>query len=189
VPAPTPDLLRRYEGTIAALADNMPALLPVRFGTCIETAEELVQVLRARRSAFQAALARVRHRAQMTVRVLRQGVRNAPGEAGQGEPPARQRQVAAAGRRAGTGAAYLHARAVAVARAREVAGFAPVRAAVSRWVRDERVEKRAGIATVYHLVPRASVSRYRDAVTRAAAAAGLQVIVTGPWAPYAFAAW
>jgi hypothetical protein len=53
-------------------------------------------------------------------------------------------------------------------------------------VRDERVEKRERVATVYHLVPRASAEAYRRAIDRAAAAARLQVIVSGPWPAYAF---
>jgi hypothetical protein len=53
-------------------------------------------------------------------------------------------------------------------------------------VRDERVEKRAGIASVYHLIPRASAEAYRATLTRAAADARLGVLLTGPWPVYAF---
>jgi hypothetical protein len=49
------------------------------------------------------------------------------------------------------------------------------------------VEKRASIATVYHLVPRASAGAYRRALARAAAAEGVRVVISGPWPPYAFA--
>jgi hypothetical protein len=94
-----------------------------------------------------------------------------------------------ASRAARTGADYLRARAAEAARARAVDGFEPVRLAADRWLRDERVEKLAGIATVYHLVPRGSVHAYRVAVERAAAGAGLRVAISGPWPPYAFAAW
>jgi hypothetical protein len=89
--------------------------------------------------------------------------------------------------RSGPGGAYLRERAAAAARERDVPGFEPVRAAVRRWVRDERVEKREGVASVYHLVPRASADSYRTAAERAGADSGLRVVVTGPFPPYAFA--
>jgi hypothetical protein len=85
------------------------------------------------------------------------------------------------------GTQYLHRRAAAATRAREIPGFEPIRRAATRWVKDERVEKRAGVATVHHLIPRSAVSPYRTAVGRAAARAGLRVIVSGPFPPYAFA--
>jgi hypothetical protein len=49
------------------------------------------------------------------------------------------------------------------------------------------VETRASIATVYHLVPRASAEAYRRALARHAADAGVRVVISGPWPPYAFA--
>jgi hypothetical protein len=89
----------------------------------------------------------------------------------------------------GTGADYLRGRAAAAARARQVPGFEAVRARVGRWVRAERIEHRAGVATIYHLVPRATATSYRTTVERTAAAAGIRCVVTGPWPPYAFADW
>ena len=64
--------------------------------------------------------------------------------------------------------------------------FAPLRAAVRRWVRDERVQMRGSIATVYHLIPRSAVDRYRSALERAARDAGIRLRVLGPRLPYAF---
>ena len=87
-----------------------------------------------------------------------------------------------------TGRDYLRHRARAAAAQRAVPGFEPVSNAVARWVRDERVEQRGGVSSVYHLVPRSSADAYRRAVRLSAAAAGLTAIVTGPWPPYAFAA-
>jgi hypothetical protein len=85
-----------------------------------------------------------------------------------------------------SGTEYLKARAAAAASAHEIAGFAPVRAAVRRWVRDERVERRGTVASVYHLIPRAQTVKYRRALEYAAREAGLRVMVSGPWPPYAF---
>ena len=88
-----------------------------------------------------------------------------------------------------TGTEYLRTRAAAAAREREVAGFEPIRSAVRRWIRDERVEKHARIASVYHLIPRASAESYRIAASRVAATTGTHSVISGPWPPYAFAEW
>jgi hypothetical protein len=55
-------------------------------------------------------------------------------------------------------------------------------------VRDERVEHRAGVSSVYHLIPRGSIESYRKALQASAAAAGVRLVVSGPWPPYAFGA-
>ena len=49
------------------------------------------------------------------------------------------------------------------------------------------MEKRQGVASIYHLVPRGSTDRYREAIQRAAADARVRIVVTGPWPAYAFA--
>jgi hypothetical protein len=71
--------------------------------------------------------------------------------------------------------------------AQQIPELEPIRGGVRRLIRDERVERRRGIATVHHLIPGASAQRYRRAVERAAAENGLRLTVSGPWAPYAFA--
>ena len=67
-----------------------------------------------------------------------------------------------------------------------VPAFDPLRARVRRWVRDERMEKRGNVASIYHLIPAGSVERYRAALDGAAREANVRVIVSGPWPPYAF---
>jgi hypothetical protein len=49
------------------------------------------------------------------------------------------------------------------------------------------VEKRGGVASIYHLVPRGSADRYESAIEEAARNAGVRMILSGPWPPYAFA--
>jgi len=71
--------------------------------------------------------------------------------------------------------------------ARAVPRFAPIRTAVRRLVKDERVEKRGDVVTINHLVPRAEVTRYLSTVERAASENHVRLMVSGPWAPYAFA--
>lgn len=167
IPRPTPERLRRYDAVVRSLSRNAPAVLPARYGTQVRAVEELSLILLSRQASLRRQLARVRNRVQMTVRVVDAG---APRGGPDGVPPA-------------SGAAYLRGR----AEARRVRAFDPLRAAVRRWVRDERSERHGPIATVYQLIPRGSVPAYRRALDRAAAAADARIVVSGPWPPYAFA--
>jgi hypothetical protein len=171
-PRPTRAALRKYSEVLQSLSERLPALLPARFGTCVQDLIELTFILQSRQEALLRNLRDVRGRVQMSGRIV-QPAASIPEPA---TPTASPR----------SGADYLRARAAAVAREQEVAGFAPVRAAVSRWVRDERVEKRGLIASVYHLVPRAQADKYRRTLEHAARKAGLRLTVSGPWPPYAF---
>jgi hypothetical protein len=170
-PVVSPSTLRRYDRVMRELATRFPAMLPARFGTCVSE-DELRFILSSRRIALRRALSGVRGRVQMTVRVVT-GTRTP------------ERTPATSG---ATGRDYLMARAREAATARAVPGFEPVRSAVARWVRDERVEHRAGVSSVYHLIPRASIASYRKALQASAAAAGIRLVVSGPWPPYAFGA-
>lgn len=72
----------------------------------------------------------------------------------------------------------------------QIPGSEPLRAAVKKWVRAERVERhdRGRLAgSIYHLVPRGAAAAYRTTLQRAALAADIMVVVSGPWPPYAFA--
>jgi hypothetical protein len=86
-----------------------------------------------------------------------------------------------------SGAEYLRGRAAHAARERDVPELAAVRAAVARWIRDEEVERRGGVVSVYHLIPRGSAAAYARAAHTAASAAGVRVVISGPYPPYAFA--
>jgi hypothetical protein len=163
------------------LAGRFPAILPVRFGT-VMAEDELRFTLSSRRAGFVRALAHVRNRVQMTVRVVTGQDRRTTGGAGHPLSGASRDS----GSQTGAGREYLTARARQAAAARVVPGFDPVRESVSRWVRDERVDHRAGVSSVYHLIPGSVVDRYRRAAEMAAAAAGLRITLTGPWPPYAF---
>lgn len=168
--------LCRYNAVLCELANSLPAVLPVRFGTCIAGVQELAFVLRAREASLKAALREVRGRVQMTLRGTDTGL----AEEAQAEPDTGQ---------GGSGRDYLHGLARAAARDRAVPGLAPVVAAVSRWVRAERVECRGELASVYHLIPRGSVEAYAGAARRAAQEKGVPVVLTGPFPAYAFGGW
>ena len=171
-PKPTPATLRKYSEVVQSLSDRFPALLPARFGTCVQDLIELTFILQSRQHTLLRNLRDVRGRVQMTGRIIRSPTTNGR------VPPSHAS--------ADSGAAYLRARAAEVASEKDVAGFGPVRAAVRRWVRDERVEKQGPVASVYHLVPRGQAEKYRRTLEHAARKAGLRLTVTGPWPPYAF---
>jgi len=186
-PQPSPENLRRFDAVIRMLWTQVPAVLPARFGTCAGGADELREALTSRERPLVRDLRRVRGRAQMTVRVLPGGAAPddpvASGATRHMEPPV----TAQASGSPQSGADHLRRLAAQAASDRHVPGFAPLRHAVRRWLREERVEKHAAVISVYHLVPRGSVDAYRRAIERAAAGSGLRVAITGPHPPYAFA--
>jgi hypothetical protein len=169
-PRPTRDNVRRYDQVIRALARRTPALLPARFGTEVRGFDELALVLGSRQGSLRRQLTAVRRRVQMTIRLPHSPV---PRARPAGSPK--------------TGSGYLRARARDAAAARDIPPFQPVRTAVRRWVREERVEQRGGIATIYHLIPRGSVDAYRRALEVKAERLGVRLMVSGPHPAYAFA--
>jgi hypothetical protein len=178
-PKPTMRQLRRYSEVIEAVAERAVAILPVRFGTCMTDLDELTLALRSRQDTLSRRLRAVRGRAQMTIRLVLESPGSDPGDdPSLGSDP---------GDDATHGTRYLQQRAASAAQGREIPGFEPIRTAAKRWIREERIEKRAGVATVNHLIPRSSVVAYRAAVEGAADRAAVRVIVSGPHAPYAFA--
>src|SRR6185503_16357997 len=166
---------------------------PVRFGEVVKDEDELRKLLDPRSAELGEALELVRGREQMTLRVF--GRVGAGAAAGSGA-------AAGAGTGTGTEAEGPGARYLAGLReAREWGRRAPeidaIRPAIALLVRAERIERRAApaasdpgassIVTVYHLVGRGEGRLYREAVERAAPAAGApRLSVSGPWPPYAF---
>jgi len=167
VPRPTEDNLRAYDRLLRALAAECAAILPARFGTVFRDADELEQVIRSRQQSLRRMLRHVRNRAQMTIRLPLPAT-----DTGSRRPSRRTGQM--------TGAEYLASRTT-------VPGSEALRSVVRRWVRDERVEKRASVASIYHLIPRSSVDAYRAGLDRVAHDAGIRLLVSGPFPPYAFA--
>lgn len=176
-PRPTEANLRTYDAVMRRLARDHAALLPVRFGTQFRDLDELSLVLQSRQHSLRRLLRHVRNRAQITIRIVVAESRvRADSHVG---------RALSSGSRA-SGSSYLKGRAAEAARAREIPGFDPVRVAVRRWVRDERIERQATVTSVYHLIPRGSVDAYRAALDRAARTGDLRIRVSGPFPPYAF---
>jgi hypothetical protein len=180
VPRPTTAALTRYDRVVRTLIETHASVLPARFGTTAPTVDAVAAAVVDRRDALRRSLRLVRHRVQMTVRVFASGGGVRP-RVGPGVGPHLRPRVGVH-----SGRQFLQRRAEEL----QVPGTAPLRAAVKRWVRGEQTERyQRGtlLGTMYHLVPRTAASPYRAAIQRAAAAANLTVVVSGPWPPYAFA--
>jgi hypothetical protein len=152
----TPDSLRAHEAAVRRLADACAALLPVRFGATVENVD-----LASREAELVEALALVRGREQMTLRVY-----------GEAKHPERS-----------SGTAYLES----LRRARSVPEIEPLRAALADLVRAERAEVHGGslVASVYHLVDRGRAPEYLRIVSNVALP--VRVAPSGPWPAWSFA--
>lgn len=162
-PKVTAGALKARMALLARLEKQGLTLLPARFGTTAATPAELRKRLAPQAQALAEALARLRQRRQMTIRV--RGTRPAPNRR--------------------SGAAYL----ASLARAARLPEADPLRRAVATLVVDERVEPsaRAGfLGAVHHLVDTGDVAAYADAAAAAARRAPGTFVVTGPMIPFAF---
>lgn len=162
-PRPTERALRTRMKRLAALEAAGLTVLPVRFGTTVQSTAELRALLRPQVEACEKALARLRGRRQMTVRVRGERVRLS--------------------RR--TGVAYL----ASLAKAARLPQADPFRRAVAPLVIEERVEPeaRAGFAgTVHHLIDARDAAAYRAAAAAVQRAQPRTFVVSGPAIPFAF---
>ena len=153
--------LRRQHSIVSRIAEDVPALLPVRFGSLID-AEEMAAIVRQRQAVIHQALDRVRGMAQMTIRFP------APTTTTPDGPPL-------------SGRAYLERR-MGEASPPIPAPVAAALGAVRRFVVDERRKGgNDGTSAVYHLVRRTDVNDYRAELGNAPG-----IAVTGPFPPFAF---
>lgn len=177
-PALVERTLRRHHAVVARLARLSDAILPVRFGTLLDDDATLAAQLRPRARSLRTALALVKGREQMTLRLY-------------GPAPL----VASAADRedgpGGPGARYLGARLRAHRLARAAPEAEPLRQALGALIVAERVERHDSpplVASLYHLVERGASRRYLRALDAARCRLpGTTVTATGPWPPYAFA--
>ena len=179
-PGVTAESLRAHDDVVRRMTGRFDAVLPARFGSLAPDADAIRAALEDRAPSLSAALARVRGREQMTLRVFATGEK-----AGAAESP-----VIAADD-AGPGARYLSARA-REGRGADVPGLRSFLDRLASVVVAEAVEAHQApplAASVYHLIGRGTSVVYRDAVRRAGEeAAAVRIVVSGPWPPYAFAA-
>lgn len=170
--SPDRDTLVRYEGTVEALMGER-TVLPARFGTVLDDAEDVRQLLRERRDRLVASLERVQGAVELGVRAEWDG---------KAAPPARR----PTGPNAGID--YMLERLELRRRARDIGDA--IDAAVGDLARERAqrilVRPENPVSAAY-LVPRPNVddfmARYRQLT---AVLPGARLVCTGPWPPYSF---
>jgi gas vesicle protein GvpL/GvpF len=167
--------LKKHQDVVVRLAKQVPAILPVRFGTLLEP-EHLDEALQERDVEIAEAFDVVRDRVQFTWR--------SRGDRGSGIG---NRASGATRNLPTSGAEYLQ-RAARAAHPAPPAAFRALRSALAPLMVQQRYQPAArGIPeAVYHLVEKTRVDRYvaaADAVMKTNPA----LTVTGPFPPFAFA--
>jgi Gas vesicle synthesis protein GvpL/GvpF len=168
--------LKKHQAIVSAFAARVPAILPVRFGTLLED-EEIDEALEGRHEEIEEAFLLVRDRVQFTWRRTRRFPRGA-------RNTMRKRSTAPPTAAAGT--AYLQ-QAARDAHPRPPAAFRALHRSLAGLIAQQRYEP-ATVAlpeSLYHLVDKTAVPRYRRAA-QAALRATPALRMTGPWPPFAF---
>jgi Gas vesicle synthesis protein GvpL/GvpF len=183
--SPTARALRGHDTVVRRIARVAPAVLPVRFGTLVDSDRSLVALLEAWSEDLQKALALVDRHSQMTLRLFALAGTPAPSEqSGPGEEADEADEAAAH-----PGTSYLTRRARAHAIAQSAPELEPLRDTFASIVAAERIVRHDHgplVLTAYHLIPRSSVTTYRRLLQRHAAALPYRAVLSGPWPPYAF---
>jgi hypothetical protein len=160
-----------HDRVVRRLWRLLPAVLPLRFGSIVADSAELQARIAPLAEPIERAFDRVRGAVQFTVRVS-------------GLPA----PAPSLDRRAGPGTRWLAKRAAK----HTVPELAPVSEATrpyARSVRIERHDRAPQLATLYYLVARELVRKWRAAFTRSVATLPPEVSVsmTGPWPTWSFA--
>lgn len=171
--------LKKHQDVVARLAARVPAILPVRFGTLLES-EHLEEAVQERDGEIADAFDLVRGRVQFTWRHAGLPRRSAGSHFGAKAGGAKRGQPA-------SGAQYLR-QAARAAHPAPPAAFRPLGTKLAPLIAGQRYQPGTAALpeAVYHLVERTRADRY---VTAAAAltTARPALIVTGPFPPFAFA--
>jgi hypothetical protein len=173
-PAVDPKELVAFDRSVTELLGSARALIPARFASTVRDREELAGAVEEARDALERALALVRDRVQMTLRL----------SGSTGRKPAEAAPVPKTGRE------YLEQRLRVHRESRMVPELDPIRAWLDHLVvaeRTERHETGPWIASAYHLVNKNRVEDYRAVVRAFSPRLEVEVAISGPWAPYAFA--
>jgi hypothetical protein len=165
--------LKKHQAVVSRVARQVPAILPVRFGTLLEPSE-LEEAVEERDEEIAGAFDLVRDRVQFTWRVAGKPRRAARGAGRKDEQPT-------------SGTEYLR-RAARAENPAPPAAFRALRSKLAPLAVRQRYQPGTPALpeAVYHLVDRADVGRYA-AEAAAATKANPLLTVTGPFPPYAFA--
>ena len=168
--------LKKHQDVVARLAQSVPAILPVRFGTLLEE-DHFDEALEERDEEIADAFDLVRGRVQFTWRSRRR----------KAEGAGRTGRTSTAKTGAGSGTAYLR-QAARAANPAPPAAFRPLKTKLSSLIAAQRYQPATPALpeAVYHLVERKNTDRYA-AAARAVIESSPLLSVTGPFPPFAFA--
>jgi hypothetical protein len=181
--APDTSRLLAYESVISALHASS-TVIPLRYGCLVEDESQIGRLLDERRLEYEGLLDRLEDRVEMGLRVLWE----TRAESQDIPPPATP------------GAAYLaeirkrHDTAMHFnnmdLNSAELAWAGRLCACLAGLYSEDRREARPTIpgcvVSLYFLVPRAAVPRFRGKLRRVLASEGRRFLVSGPWPPYNF---
>ena len=173
--------LQRHQAVVTELASVVPAILPVRFGTLLDT-DALEEVLGGREEDVADGFDLVRDRVQFTWR--RRQVRSTKTEVRSTKTEVRSTKRTTATEL--SGGEYLR-QAARAAKPAPPAAWRAIRSKLAPLVVSERYQP-ASAATpesLYHLVGRAETQKYRLLADKLASSSP-SVTVTGPFPPFAF---
>lgn len=164
VPPPEFGTLKTHQAVVTRIAEAVPAILPVRFGTLLEI-EEIEEALQEREQEIADAFALVRGRVQFTWRRPRSNVR-------------RPKSAPT------SGAEFLRR---AAGKGKPPAAFKTIRKTLQLLVSGERYQSATPSIpeSLYHLVNRTDQERYRRAAGKLAVSSPA-LRLTGPFPPFAF---
>ena len=177
--------LERHQAVVTELASRVPAILPVRFGTLLDT-DALKEVLGEREEDVAEGFDLVRNRVQFTWRRLKRF----PGSRVLGSPVQGSRVRGSQVRGSqipASGAEYLRQAATRAAKPAPPAAWRVIRSKLAPLVVSEHYQP-ASAATpesLYHLVGRTETHKYRLLADKLASSSP-SVTVTGPFPPFAF---
>jgi hypothetical protein len=170
MPEATAANLKKHDRAVRRIARSCSAVLPFRFGSIVADRAALGALLEPVAPSVARALDLVRDAKQFTLRVY-------------GKAAARPK----AGRGQGPGTRFLNER-LRAHLVPEIEGVTLATKPFVRAARTHRHDRAPLLASVYHLVARTDVRRYRAALAASSKALlGVRIETTGPWPPYAFA--
>jgi hypothetical protein len=189
--------LKKHQEVVGRIASRVPAILPVRFGTLLESAD-LEESVRDRDEEIAEAFDMVRDRVQFTWRRRLRGARREVGGARR-EVGGALRETRGARRVDGdsksetradlptSGAEYLRQAARAAAPA-PPAAYRALGATLGPLVAARRYQPGTAVLAeaVYHLVEKKHVTRYLAAAD-SLKSSNPALVMSGPWPPFAFA--
>jgi hypothetical protein len=178
--------LRGHDAVVRRVARVVPAILPARFGTIVDSESSVVILLKRWRKDLREALALVEGSEQMTLRLFAED-----GGAGATDRSSGKGRIGGKGVAEGDappGTRYLLRRAheQATPAAPELERLGEVLKAIVTAERIVRHDRGPLILTAYHLIRRGEAAAYRRLLRRHATRLHNRVVASGPWPPYGF---